>query len=264
MHHNRPLLLLSAYFAANVIVGCSPKAATPAAARENPFYTRSTLPFEAPPFDKIQNGDYQPALDSGMKAQRAEVRAIADNPAAPTLENTFVALEKSGVLLHRVSMVFNGVSGANTNDTLQKLSQLEAPKFAAQSDAIFLDSALFKRVETVYNARDTMKLDPESKRLVEWDYQRFVHAGARLSDADKAKLQALNKEESSLSATFTSRLLGATKAGALVLDDFSKLAGFNASAMQSSANAATTRGLTGKWLIQLQNTTQQPSLLTLS
>ncbi|MEO7102592.1 MAG: peptidyl-dipeptidase Dcp [Gemmatimonadaceae bacterium] len=264
MRHNRPLLLFSAYFAANILAGCSPKAATPPVSRENPFFTRSSLPFEAPPFDKIQNGDYQPALDSGMKAQLAEVRTIADNPAAPTFDNTFVALEKSGVLLNRVSMVFNGVTGANTNDTLQKLSELEAPKFAAQSDAIFLDSALFKRVETVYNARGTMKLDPESKRLVEWDYQRFVHAGARLSDADKAKLQELNKEESSLSAAFTNRLLAATKAGALVVDDSAKLAGFNASAMQSSANAATSRGLTGKWLIQLQNTTQQPSLLTLN
>ena len=264
MRHNCSLLLLSACFTATVMAGCSPKAATPAASRENPFFTRSSLPFEAPPFDKIRNGDYQPALDSGMKAQLAEVRAIADNPAAPTFDNTFVALEKSGVLLNRVSMVFNGVTGANTNDTLQKLSELEAPKFAAQHDAIFLDSAMFKRIETIYNARDTMKLDPESRRLVEWDYQRFVHAGARLSDADKARRQELNKEESSLSATFTNRLLAATKAGALVVDDSSKLAGFNTSAVQSSANAATTRGLTGKWLIQLQNTTQQPSLLTLS
>ncbi|MEO7041798.1 MAG: peptidyl-dipeptidase Dcp [Gemmatimonadaceae bacterium] len=249
---------------AGMIGGCSPKAATPAAQRDNPFFTKSSLPFEAPPFDKIQNGDYQPAIDSGMKAQLAEVRAIADNPAAATFENTFVALEKSGALLNRVSAVFNGVTGANTNDTLQKLSELEAPKFAAQNDAIFLDSALFGRIVAIYNGRDTLKLDPESKRLVEWDYQRFVHAGARLSDADKAKLQELNKEESSLSAAFINRLLGATKAAALVVDDSTKLAGFSASSMQSSATAATARGLTGKWLIQLQNTTQQPSLLTLN
>ncbi|HEY7899054.1 MAG TPA: peptidyl-dipeptidase Dcp [Gemmatimonadaceae bacterium] len=257
-------LVIAASVIAGLLTACSQKPTTSVAARQNPFFSKSTLPFEAPPFDKIQNSDYQPAIDSGMSAQIAEVRAIADNPAPPTFENTFVALEKSGALLNRVSQVFNGVTGANTNDTLQKISELEAPKFAAHQDAIFLDSALFKRAETIYDARDTLKLDPESKRLVEWDYERFVHAGARLSNADKAKLQELNKEESSLSAAFTNKLLAAAKAGALVIDDSSKLAGFNASEMQASADAAKARGLTGKWLIPLQNTTQQPSLLELN
>ena len=257
-------LVIAASVIAGLLTACSQKPTTSVAGRQNPFFSKSTLPFEAPPFDKIQNSDYQPAIDSGMSAQIAEVRAIADNPAPPTFENTFVALEKSGALLNRVSQVFNGVTGANTNDTLQKISELEAPKFAAHQDAIFLDSALFKRVETIYGARDTLKLDPESKRLVEWDYERFVHAGARLSNADKAKLQELNKEESSLSAAFTNKLLAAAKAGALVIDDSSKLAGFNASEMQASADAAKARGLTGKWLIPLQNTTQQPSLLELN
>ena len=257
-------LVIAASVIAGLLTACSQKPTTSVAGRQNPFFSKSTLPFEAPPFDKIQSSDYQPAIDSGMSAQIAEVRAIADNPAPPTFENTFVALEKSGALLNRVSQVFNGVTGANTNDTLQKISELEAPKFAAHQDAIFLDSALFKRVETIYGARDTLKLDPESKRLVEWDYERFVHAGARLSNADKAKLQELNKEESSLSAAFTNKLLAAAKAGALVIDDSSKLAGFNASEMQASADAAKARGLTGKWLIPLQNTTQQPSLLELN
>ncbi|MFI5239519.1 MAG: dipeptidyl carboxypeptidase II, partial [Gemmatimonadales bacterium] len=196
-------LVIAASVIAGLLAACSQKQTTSVATRQNPFFSKSTLPFEAPPFDKIQNSDYQPAIDSGMSAQIAEVRAIADNPAPPTFDNTFVALEKSGALLNRVSQVFNGVTGANTNDTLQKISELEAPKFAAHQDAIFLDSALFKRAETIYDARDTLKLDPESKRLVEWDYERFVHAGARLSNADKAKLQELNKEESSLSAAFT-------------------------------------------------------------
>jgi peptidyl-dipeptidase Dcp len=257
-------LVIAASVIAGLLAACSQKQTTSVATRQNPFFSKSTLPFEAPPFDKIQNSDYQPAIDSGMSAQIAEVRAIADNPAPPTFDNTFVALEKSGALLNRVSQVFNGVTGANTNDTLQKISELEAPKFAAHQDAIFLDSALFKRAETIYDARDTLKLDPESKRLVEWDYERFVHAGARLSNADKAKLQELNKEESSLSAAFTNKLLAAAKAGALVIDDSSKLAGFNASEMQASADAAKARGLTGKWLIPLQNTTQQPSLLELN
>ncbi len=255
--------LVATLVATLALAACSQKATIATTARQNPFFTKSALPFEAPPFDRIQNSDYEPAIDSGMRAQLAEVRAIADNPAPPTFDNTLAALEKSGELLNRVSAVFNGVTGANTNDTLQKLSETEAPRFAAQQDAIFLDSALFRRVELIYNARDTLKLDPEAKRLVEWEYQRFVHAGARLSNSDKARLQALNKEGSALSAAFTNKLLAATKAGALVIDDTAKLAGFTATAMQAASGAAAARGDKRHWLIPLQNTTQQPALLAL-
>ncbi|MDE3072465.1 MAG: peptidyl-dipeptidase Dcp [Pseudomonadota bacterium] len=226
----------------------------------NPFFSASTLPFQAPPFDKITDADYQPAIEQGMKRQLAQIQKIADNPAAPTFENTYVAMEKSGAMLNRVLMVFGAVTSANTDPALQKVQQEEAPRLAAHSDAIYLNDKLFQRVEAVYNQRDTLKLDPESQRLVEVVYKNFVHAGAKLSAADKAKLKALNEEESTLSTKFTNRLLAATKDAALVVDDKAKLAGLSDAQIDAAAQSAKERGLSGKYVLVLQNTTQQPEL----
>jgi len=230
----------------------------------NPFLEPSTLPFQAPPFDKIKDGDYQPALEEGMKQHLEEITKIADNPEPPTFENTFIPFEKSGQLLSRVRRAFFAVTGANTNDTLQKVQQDEAPKFAEHQDAIVLNDKLFKRIQTIYDQRDSLKLDPESKRLVEVTYKNFVRGGAKLSDADKAKLKDLNKEESGLRTQFTRKLLAATKAGALVVDDKSKLDGLSDGDIAAAVEAAKARKLDGKWVIPLQNTTQQPALQSLN
>ena len=259
----RDLRVLLTASAMALIAGAAP-AAAPKAARQNPFARKSALPFQAPAFDKIQDGDFQPALEEGMRLHLAEIEKIAGNPAAPTFANTIAAMEKSGQMLTRVGMVFGALSSANTNDTLQKVQEEEAPKLAAHSDAIYLNAKLFKRVEAVYAQRDTLKLDPESKRLVEYDYQQFVKAGARLSDEGKAQLKKLNEEESTLAAQFTNKLLGAAKDGALVIDDKAKLAGLSDAQIAAAAQAAKDRKLDGKWVIVLQNTTQQPDLQDLS
>ena len=229
----------------------------------NPFYAASTLPLQAAPFDKIKDSDYQPALEAGMAQQREEVRAIAENPDPPTFENTLVALEKSGQLFNRVMLVFNGVVGANRTPELEKLQEIEAPKLAAHKDAIFLDSKLFHRVETIYKQRESLKLDPESLRLVEYYYKEFVQAGANLSDGDKAELKKLNEEESTLSAAFSTKLLTATKAGAFVATDMNALAGLSDTRLKGAAQAAQDRKVDG-YVIPLQNTTQQPDLASLS
>ena len=230
----------------------------------NPFFNASTLPFQAPPFDKIKDGDYQPAIDEGMQQHLAEIEKIANDTAAPTFDNTFVAMEKSGAMLNRVLAAFGAVTGANTDPALQKVQEDEAPRLAAHHDAIYLNSKLFQRVKTVYDERATLKLDPESLRLVEVTYKNFVHAGAQLSDANKAQLKTLNKEESTLSTQFTNKLLAATKDAALVVDDKSKLAGLSDAEMEAAAVAAKGRGLVGKWVLPLQNTTQQPELQSLT
>ena len=229
----------------------------------NPFYAPSGLPLQAPPFDKIKDSDYQPAIEAGMAQQREEVRAIAENPAAPTFENTLVALEKSGQLFSRVMLVFNGVTGANLNPILERLQEIEAPKLAAHQDAIFLDSKLFRRVETIYNERESLKLDPESLRLVNYYYQAFVHAGARLSEAEKTKLEKLNEEESTLTTAFTTKLLAATKEAAYRTTDRNALAGLSAARLEGTAQAAKDRRVEG-YVVALQNTTQQPDLASLS
>jgi peptidyl-dipeptidase Dcp len=229
----------------------------------NPFYAASKLPFQAPPFDKIKDADYQPAIEAGIAQQLKETDAIANNSAAPTFDNTIVAMEKTGQLLNRVSLVFFGVTGANTNDTLQKVQQIETPKLAALQDAIFLNTKLFARVKAVYDARASLKLDAESLRLVEVDYREFVKAGAKLSDADKTKLKKLNEEEAVLSNTFMNKLLAGTKAAAYVTTDKSKLAGLSDAQVQSAALEAKGRGVAG-YVIPLQNTTQQPDLTFMS
>jgi peptidyl-dipeptidase Dcp len=229
----------------------------------NPFYAPSTLPFQAPPFDKIKDGDYQPAIEAGMAQQRKEMQAIADNPAPPTFENTIVAMEKTGGLFNRVMPVFNGVTGANLSPELQKVQDIEAPKLAAHHDAIFLDSKLFQRVATVYKQRDALKLDAESLRLVEFYYKKFVHAGANLNDSDKAALKKLNEEDSTLSNAFITKLLAATKDAAYVTTDKGALAGLSDAQIAAAALAAKDRKVEG-YVIPLQNTTQQPDLVALS
>ena len=229
----------------------------------NPFYTASKLPFQAPPFDKIKDSDYQPAIDAGMAKQREEIRVIADNPAAPTFENTMVALEKSGELFTRVMLVFNGITSANLSPELEKVQEYEAPRLAAQDDAIYLDSKLFQRVATLYKKRDSLKLDAEQMRLLDFDYKKFVHAGANLNDADKTALKKLNEEDSTLSTAFTTKLLAAAKDGAYVTQNRDALAGLTDAQVSAAAEAAKGRKVEG-YVIPLQNTTQQPDLEELS
>jgi peptidyl-dipeptidase Dcp len=229
----------------------------------NPFYAPSTLPFQAPPFDKIKDEDYQPALEAGMAQEEAEIQAIADNPAAPTFDNTIVAMEKGGRLLNRANAAFDGVTGANTNPTLQKIKTIEAPKFAAHADFIYLNTKLFARIAAIYQQRAALKLDSESLRLLEHVYDDFVHAGANLSEADKTKLKKLNEEISSLSDAFNTKLLDATKDGAYVTTDKAALAGLSDARIAAAAQNAKDRKVDG-FVIPLQNTTQQPDLVSLS
>jgi peptidyl-dipeptidase Dcp len=232
--------------------------------RINPFFAPSKLPFQAPPFDKIKESDYLPAFEKGMEQQLVEINKIADNPAPPTFNNTLIKLEESGQLLSRVSQVFNAVASANTDSELQKIQEMEAPKLAAHGDAIFLNDKLFQRVKAIYMERNQLKLDHESLKLVSYYYDRFVHSGANLSPEDKAKLKKLNEEEATLSAKFVNKLLGGTKGGALVVDDKSDLSGLTTAEIEAAAQAASDRGLKGKWVIPLQNTTQQPYLQSLN
>lgn len=233
------------------------------AGSENPFFTASTLPFQAPQFDKIKDSDYQPAIEEGMKQQLVEIDKIANNPETPTFENTLVAMEKSGQLLSRVSLTFNAVTGANTDSVLQKIQEEEAPKLAAHKDAIYLNEKLFERVKSIYEQREQLKLDNESQRLVDYYYKQFVHAGANLSVEDKTNLKKLNEEEATLSAKFKNKLLAGTKAAALVVSDKTELDGLTSAELDAAKQSADAKNLSGKWLLSLQNTTQQPELQTL-
>jgi peptidyl-dipeptidase Dcp len=255
----------SLYLGAAATLALAAAVPAPAAlSTSNPFAQPSTLPYQAPPFDRIKDKDYQPALEEGMRQQIAEIQAIANNKAPPTFENTIVAMEKSGRLLDRVQLAFSGVVQANTNDTLDKAQTAEAPKLAAHQDAIFLNPKLFARVKAIYRSPDAEKLDPESRQLLKVYYMQFVHAGALLIDADKERLRELNKRDATLQTSFQQKLVAAAKAGGLVIDNKADLAGLTPQEIAAAGQAAKARKLSGKYVLPLQNTTQQPALTSLT
>lgn len=225
----------------------------------NPFATPSPLQYQAPDFTRIRNSDFQPAIEEGMRQQLAEVAAVIRNPAAPTFENTILPLERAGQLLSRVQRVFGALTSSNTNDTLQAIQRALAPRLAAHRDAISLNDTLFVRIKSLYDRRERLGLDSLQRLVVERYYRDFVRSGALLSDADKSKLRALNREQASLTNEFGRRLMAATRAGGVVVDDVRQLDGLSAGEIAAAAGAAQARGLAGRWLLPLQNTTQQPA-----
>ncbi|HEY6445963.1 MAG TPA: M3 family metallopeptidase [Acidobacteriaceae bacterium] len=238
-------------------------AQTEAFGPKNPFCTPSTLPFHAPPFDKIKDTDYQPAIEAGMAQQKQEMQAIANNPEPPTFENTYVAMEKTGQLLHRAIATFAVVSQSNSNPVIEKVQSEEAPRLAAHADSIFLNANLFARVKAVNDQRESLHLDPESQRLVKIVYDEFVHAGAALNEADKEKLRSINEEDARLEDAFQRGLLADTKKAAYVTRDRDALAGLSDAQIDAAAQAAQDRKVAG-YVIPLQNTTQQPVFTELS
>jgi peptidyl-dipeptidase Dcp len=249
------------------LAACSttpPAPPPPAPPPPNPFAAASPLPLQAPDFGRIKDSDYQPAIERGMAIQRQEIDAIAANLEAPTFANTIAAMEKSGAMLTRVSKVFFALTAANTNEVLQKVKSDEAPKLSAHHDAIFMNAALFARVEALWNARASLNLGPEETTLLDVYYHNFVASGAKLGAAGKVRLSEINTQLSTLQTVYDEKLLAATNAGALVVDDPAKLAGLDDSAIATAAKTAEERGLKSKWVIPLINTTQQPSLQDLS
>ncbi|TVL33334.1 M3 family metallopeptidase [Shewanella xiamenensis] len=249
------------------LAGCSTqdtKAANVTAVQtQNPLFQASTLQYQAPDFSVIKDEHFQPALEQGIKEQYQEILAIANNPAAPTFDNTIVAMEKSGALLNRASSVFYNLAGSNSNPALRKIQGEMAPKMAAHSDNINLNPALFARIEAIYNDRNNLGLTPEAVRLVEVYHQRFIMAGAKLTDEQKVKIRALNEEQSTLTNEFSQRLLRLTKEIAIVVDSKEQLAGLSDSEITSAANDAKAAGHEGKYLINITNTTRQPILASL-
>ncbi|WP_368563692.1 M3 family metallopeptidase [Pseudoxanthomonas sp. UTMC 1351] len=236
----------------------APAATTETAKAANPFFAESPLPLHYPQFDKIKDSDYAPAFDAGMAEQLKEVEAIANNSDAPTFENTIIALEKSGQVLDRATTVFFALVGADTNDARNKLRADYSTKFAAHGDAINLNPKLFARVKALYDKRDSLGLDAEGVRLVERYHTNFVRSGANLSETDKTKLKDMNGELAALGSKFSDNVLKEVNASALVVDDAKELDGLTEAQIATAAELAKKRGLEGKYLLTLLNTTGQP------
>lgn len=225
---------------------------------DNPLLSVSPLPLQYPQFDKLRDEHFAPALDRGMAEQLAEVQAIADSADAPSFDNTILALEKSGRLLNRVTTLLFNLLGADANPARQQLQTNYAAKLAAHRDAVLLNPKLFARVEAVYAARDKMAPNAEAKRLIERYRRDMVRAGALLNDAQKARMKAINAELATLSAAFNKAVLAEVNDSAIVVDSADELAGLTPGQIAAAAANAKQRGLDGKYLIALLNTTIQP------
>ncbi len=233
-------------------------------ARANPLLTVSPLYDHAPPFDQIREDDYMPAFVEGMRLGAAENRAIAEQTAPPTFDNTIVAMERAGTTLTRVSYVFGQYASALTDDKVQKIEADTAPLLARHSDDIHLDPKLFARVHALYERRASLGLDAIDLRLLERYHLDFVRSGAKLSAADQAKMRAMNEETSTLETKYSEMQIKEMNAGAVIVDDVKDLAGMSDTDIAAAAAAATARGKAGHWMIPLVNTTTQPALATLS
>ncbi|WP_223649672.1 M3 family metallopeptidase [Hymenobacter psoromatis] len=239
-------------------------AGRPQPARGNPLLVASSLPYQAPDFAHLTDRDFQPALAAGLRQQRAELARLADNPAAPTFDNTLVALEGSGRLLNRVTLIFNQLLDAQSTPTLRQTQEVMAPELAASQDAIYLNPKLFQRVEAVYAQRAELALDSESAFLLTYYHQQFMLAGAALPAPARQQLQRLNQQEARLMARFSQKVSAASAAGAVRLRDSASLAGLSASERRAAARPARAHQAASTWLLPLENFTQQSVLLSLT
>ena len=232
--------------------------------QENPFAVQSELPLQFPPFDQIRDEHFAPAFDAGMAEELAEIEAIANNPEEPTFENTILAMEQSGQTLSRAMRVFFNLVGTDTNDTRRQLQADYSAKFAAHRDAIALNPALFERIDTLYEQRESLGLDAEGVRLIERYHTSFVRSGAALDDEQKARMKEINAEAANLGTQFSQNVLAEVNDSAVVVDTREELDGLTEAQITAAADAATERGLEGKYVVTLLNTTGQPPLAQLT
>jgi peptidyl-dipeptidase Dcp len=257
----RPQLLI---VAASLSLAFAAHAAPTTLDPSNPFAKPSTLPFHYPAFDKIKDEHFMPAFEAGMREHLREIAAIANNPKAPTFDNTIVAMERAGQLLARVSTTFSNLQTANTDDKLDEIDREIQPKLAAHSDAVYMNDKLWQRVNALYDKRDSLGLDAESKHLLERYHRDFVRAGARLSSADKDKLKAYNGEIAALQSKFGQNTLKEANASAVVVDTRAELDGLSDAQIDAAAAEAKKRGKDGKYVLVLGNTTGQAALAELT
>src|SRR6266700_6355756 len=232
------LMRFAHFFTACALLSAAQITAVSAADPDNPLLKESTLPYHYPPFDKIKDAHFVPAIEAGMREQLKEVDVVANNSEKPTLENTVVALERTGRSLDRAERTFSNLNACNTNPTLQKIEKEMAPKLSAHRDAIHLNGKLFSRIQQLYDNRDELGLDPESAYLLERYYKDFVRAGAKLSDSGKQKLKEINGELAKLQTDFEQNVLKERNASSVVVDTKEDLAGLTDDQMKSVINAA--------------------------
>lgn len=227
------------------------------------FAQASTLPFQAPNFTAITDAEYQAAIEEGIAIQLAEIAAIANNPESPTFENTLVAMERAGQVFDRANNAFSQKVSANINPTLAAADEALAPQIAAMDDTIYMNPVLFARVKAIYDNRAAMSLTPEDAMLLEYTYAEFIHRGALVGAEQQAELRGINERLSSLSSQISQRITAGQNAASVTVDTAAELSGLSEGQIAAAATAATERGMPGKYVLVLTNTTSQPLLAQL-
>ena len=250
--------LLVVLFAAGMMASCNKK--DNKNENMNPFFSDYQTPFEVPPFDKIQNKDFLPAIEEGIKQHKKEIASLSENTDAPTFANTIEAMDYSGALLNRVYKVFSNLKEAVTNDTLQGIAQKVAPLLSQHEDEILLNAKLFARVKAVNDMKATLNLDREKERLLEETYKRFVRGGANLPPEKKEELKEINEELSLLDLKFGDNLLAETNNYKLIIDNKEDLAGLPENVISGAAEEAKANKMEGKWVFTLQKPSWIPFL----
>ena len=250
-------ILLSLFIAGCVVNSCSNR--PPKQTSMNPFLNEYDAPYGAPPFDKIKLSDYIPAFEKGIQQQLDDIDAIVNSKKKPNFENVIVALDRSGTILRKVRPVFSGINSANTNDSLQAIDREITPKLTKLSDDIYLNTALFAKVKTVYEQREKFKLNPEQMKLVNETYKRFLRSGADLPIEKQERLRVLNDEIAMLQLTFGQNMLAETNSFQLLITDPAKLKGLPQTLVEAAVEAAKKANKDG-WLFTLHNPSIMPFL----
>lgn len=226
----------------------------------NPLFKEFDTPFGVPPFNLITAEHYKPAFEEGFKQHKTEIDAIVNNLEKASFENTIVALDRAGQLLNRVSNVFFNLTSAHTNDTLDQIETEIGPLFSKHNDEIYMNSKLFERVNAVWEQKDKLNLNEEQLKLLEKNYKAFVRNGAKLNDADKAKLSDINQELSKLTIKFGQNNLAEVNEFKLVVEDKTQLKGLPDELIYAASEDAKAAGMEGKWVFTLQNPSVIPFL----
>ncbi len=227
---------------------------------KNPFFSEYENEYGIPPFEKIKSEHYLPAFKEGINQQQAEYDAIANSNEEPTFRNTIVAIEKSGVLLSKVSAVFYNLNSAETNEDLEIIASEVSPLLSEHSDNLYLNDAIFKRVKTLYSNKENLNLNAEQNRVLENYYKNFVRSGANLNDENKEKLREVNKNLSAARLTFGQNLLAENNNYQRYVTDEAELSGLPESVIQAAAEAAKEKGQEDKWLFTLSKASFMPVL----
>ncbi|MDE6383244.1 MAG: M3 family metallopeptidase [Paramuribaculum sp.] len=228
--------------------------------RSNPFMVDYPDPMNIPPFESITTADYMEAFDAGIEQYRKEVKAIADNKAKPTFDNTILALEQSGRLLNRVMYVFSSLNETDNTPEMDALAAKIMPAYSACMGEVSMNDKLFKRVKKLYDTRDQLNLSPAQKRDIEETYKSFTLNGALLNKADKKRLKELNTTLADLYIKFNQNLLNATNDFVIFVGDSTMLAGLPAASVAIAAEEAASRGKSGKWAFTLHAPSRLPLL----